>query len=251
MTSWRRRCVVAVMLASLASGLANAHASVPTPSAAAAPELPLAVEALFREARASMRRGDADGAAEIYDRALALLDALDPQHPALAEPLNELALWRARRDEPDMAQALLARAQRLLEQQETVDGLAVARILTTRGRVSELLGQDKEARQCYLEAIERYGEARGGDVEVALEEAAARNNLGALLHRKRRFREAEPVFLGALSRLEQVVGKEDLRLLPTLDNLTALYRSQGRGDASAAPARRAVEIRRREQDRWR
>lgn len=239
---------MAVMLASLSSGLAHAHAGVPPTSAAAAPELPLAVEALFREARALMRRGDADGAAEIYRRALALLDALDPQHPALAEPLNELALWHARharRDEPEMALTLLARAQRLLEQQETVDGLAVARILTTRGRVSELLGQDKEARQCYLEAIERYGEARGGDVEVALEEAAARNNLGALLHRKRRFREAEPVFLGALSRLEQVVGKEDLRLLPTLDNLTALYRSQGRGDAAAIPARRATDIRRR------
>lgn len=171
------------------------------------------------------------------------METSTPNHPALAEPLNELALWHTRRHEPDVARAMLARAQRLLEQAPQVDPLAIARVLTSRGRVDELLGEDKEARQRYLQALDLYRSTGAQPIGVVLQESAVWNNLGALLHRKRRFREAEPMFLEALGRLEQAVGKDDVRLLPTLDNLASLYRSQGRADAGAT-ARRAAEIRR-------
>ncbi|MDH0865032.1 tetratricopeptide repeat protein [Mitsuaria sp. GD03876] len=223
--------------------LAGARGAQP-PTVAA----PAAVEDLFREARTLTARGDLEGAAPCYRRAMALLEAESPDHPALAEPLNELALWHAARDERAQADALLARAQRLLEGEGAAREVALASVLATRGRMNEALGREGDARRFNERALALYRAHADEGAAVWAAESGVLNALAGQLYRRRRLREAEALFLQALDRLEQAVGAGDPRLLPLLDNLQALHRSQGRTEAAAALARRAAALRRRGAD---
>ncbi|MEG0675292.1 MAG: tetratricopeptide repeat protein, partial [Comamonas sp.] len=78
--------------------------------------------------------------------------------------------------------------------------------------------------------------------EALLGQAGALNGLAGLAYRKRRFKEAQPMFTEALGLMEQAVGRSDARLLPLLDNLAALHRSLG-GPGESEHERRATALR--------
>lgn len=199
---------------------------------------------LFREARALTAAGDLDGAAQRYRRTLGALESAAPAHPALAEPLNELALWEASRGHHAEADELLARAQRLLEGVGAAREVELARVLASRAQLAEALGRDADARELNQRALALYRAHDGEGAAVWAAASGVLNALGGLAYRRRRWREAEPLFQQALTQLEHAVGRDDPRLLPLLDNLQALYRSQGRADAAGLYARRALELRR-------
>lgn len=222
-------------------GIAGTPTSIPaSPSPSTVPD---EVESLFREARDRTVRGDLDGAAQCYRRAMAALEAVSPDHPALAEPLNELAIWESSRGDHAAADALLARAQRLLEGQGAPRELALARVLASRAQVAELLSRDADARAFNERALAllRAHDDEGAPVWTA--SSGVLNALGGLAYRRRRWREAEPLFQQALAQLERALGPDDPRLLPLLENLQALYLSQGRADAAGPYARRAQRLR--------
>ena len=80
-------------------------------------------------------------------------------------------------------------------------------------------------------------------LEARVGEAGVLNGLAGLAYRKRRFQEAQPMFIEALGLMEQALSGSDARLLPLLDNLAALHRSLGRPGESEY-ARRAAVLRR-------
>lgn len=213
-------------------------------------------EALLREARALAQRGQADAAANLQRQALALHEAAGPgaglPDAALAEPLNELGLWHAARQEYPQAEALLQRAQQLVEAQAGQQGEArqadLARVLASRAQVLEALARDDEARALNQQSLALYRALGEGGPELWVGQAGVLNSLAGNVYRKRRFKEAEPLFLEALGLMERALGPDDTRLLPLLDNLQALYRSQGRPALATPHAQRAVELRKKAGD---
>ncbi len=193
---------------------------------------------------AESRLGQA-GMPALRERLLPVLARLE-SHPLLAQAgqLNERALGHAQREEYAQAAALFAQAQQLIEAHAPEDP-ALARLLASRARMAQALRQDDAARALFGQALERWRRQTGA--EALMGEADALNGLASLLYRKRRFQDARDGFAQALERMEQAVGADDARLLPLLDNLAALHRSQG-GYGVAPAARRAALIRAAQRD---
>lgn len=199
-------------------------------------------EALTREARTLRDQGQAEAARAALAQVVAIREARDPQDPALAEPLNELALWHLERQQYALAAPLLQRALALVEQHQGAQSLDAARLVGTQALLHGEWGDEAAATALHQRARSLY--ASHGDLpEALLGQAQADNHLAGFAYRKRRFAEAEPLFLRALALTEQAVGPQDPRLLPVLDNLQALYLSQRRADRARVFARRAEALR--------
>lgn len=188
------------------------------------------------------RHGQHDQAEPLHRRALAIRQALDANDPGIATHLNELGLWHQERKEYAKAQPLLEDALKLVRANQGADSLEAARILASLAHVRDEQGQDVEARPLYEQALAIY-QQHEPSVQAQLGEAHVLNNLAGAVYRKRRFKEAEPLFLRALELTEQAVGPNDARMLPLLDNLQALYRSQGRAAEADTYGSRAAAVR--------
>ncbi|WP_415797905.1 tetratricopeptide repeat protein [Comamonas aquatilis] len=184
---------------------------------------------------------DAQAAAE-YERARVILTEQAPQALVLAQVLNELGLWQAQSKDYVQAYALFEQAQAIASQ-HAPDVLWQAHLLSSRARMAEAMRQEDTAQTLYAESLVLY---RSQDrSEALLGQAGALNGLAGLAYRKRRFKEAQPMFTEALGLMEQAVGRSDARLLPLLDNLAALHRSLGRPGESEH-ARRATALRKQQ-----
>jgi tetratricopeptide (TPR) repeat protein len=73
--------------------------------------------------------------------------------------------------------------------------------------------------------------------------ALVHNNLGALLHRQGKFREAEPLYRRALAIDEAALGPDHLTVAKDLDDLATLLTDQDRFADAEPLLRRALEIR--------
>lgn len=189
------------------------------------------------------RIGEYDLAAPLHRRAAALLESSDPQGLALAGHLNELGLWQLQHKDLASAQAMLQRARDIVEAREP-QGLATARVVANLAQLREAGRDDAQARTLYQQALAIY-EMHGDLPEALLGQAQALNFLAGHDYRRRRLAQAEPQFLRALALTEQAEGVLSQRLLPLLDNLVALYRSQQRPTQAAPYAERAATLRKR------
>ncbi|WP_066270504.1 tetratricopeptide repeat protein [Hydrogenophaga palleronii] len=197
---------------------------------------------LTREARALQAQGQAEAARAAWAQVLAVREAHNPDDPLLAEALNELAQAHMAQQEHAAAEALLARALALVERHQGPQSLEAARLVGTQALLQGERGQEARAQALHERALAIY-EGHPAQAEALLGQAQALNHLAGQVYRKRRFDLAEPQFLRALALTEQAVGSHDVRLLPLLDNLQALYRSQGRADEARAYGRRAALLR--------
>ncbi len=188
------------------------------------------------------RQGRHGAAEPLHRRALAIRETLDPQDPGIAGHLNELALWHLDRKEYGPAQALFGRALALVEQQHGARSLEAARLVASQALLHGDQKDDAQAQALHRRALAIY-ETLGDGTEALLGQAHAMNHLAGFVYRKRQFRQAEPMFQQALALMERALGTEDPRLLPVLDNLQALYRSQHRPDRALPYARRAETLR--------
>lgn len=198
------------------------------------------VPVLLARARLHHREGDDARAAAQYEHARELLMQQDPQALVLAQVLNELGLWRAQNKDYAQAHALFEQAQAIADR-HAPDVLWQAHLLTSRARMAEALRHEEQAQTLYAQSLALYRQQENTEARVG--EAGVLNGLAGLAYRKRRFQEAQPMFIEALGLMEQALGGSDARLLPLLDNLAALHRSLGRPGESEH-ARRAAALRR-------
>lgn len=170
------------------------------------------------------------------------LERDDPHSLALAAQLNELAMGELARKAYGPARELLARALPIVEARTGPGSLDTARVVANQALVLEAQGDPGQAQPLHARALEIYRE-QGEVPEALLGQARALNYLAAHVYRQRRFGQAEPMFLEALGLADRAVGSEDVRLLPLLLNLEALYRSQGRMAEAGRYGERAARLR--------
>lgn len=185
--------------------------------------------------------GEHDAAALLHGRAVALLEQTAPQSPALAGHLNELGLWQLQRRAYAAAAPMLERALGIVAQHDA-GSLAAARITANLAQLHEAQGQGAEAQALYGRALAVY-EMHGDASEALLGQAQALNFLAGQDYRQRRLAQAEARFLRALALTERAAGTQSPRLLPLLDNLATLYRSQQREGQARGHAERAARLR--------
>lgn len=183
------------------------------------------------------RQGLNDEAEPLHRAALALRERLNPEDPGIAGHLNELAIWHMSRKEYAEAEPLLARALALVQRGQGADSLAAAHLLSSQARLREEQNDEAGASALYQQALDAYA-THGNEADALLGQAQILNNMAGPIYRKRRFAEAEKLFLQSLALSEQVLGTEDARLLPVLENLHALCVSQGRSADAAGYAQR-------------
>lgn len=198
------------------------------------------VSVLLAQARLHNREGDDAKAAAQYECARDVLIQQDPQALVLAQVLNELGLWRAQNKDYAQAHALFEQAQAIAGL-HAPDVLWQANLLASRARMAEALRHEEQAQTLYVQSLALYREQTSPEAQVG--KAGVLNGLAGLAYRKRRFQQAQPMFIEALGLMEQALGGSDERLLPLLDNLAALHRSLGRPGESEH-ARRAAALRR-------
>ena len=187
------------------------------------------------------REGDHDAAARLHGRAADLLETVAPQSAALAGHLNELGLWHLQRREYAAARQTLERALAIVAQR-AANSLETARITANLAQLHEAQGNGVTARTLYARALAIY-ETHGDASEALLGQAQALNFLAGQDYRQRRLASAEARFARALALTEQAAGMQSPRLLPLLDNLATLYRSQQREGQARAHAERAERLR--------
>ena len=187
------------------------------------------------------REGDHDAAARLHGRAADLLETVAPQAAALAGHLNELGLWHLQRREYAAALQTLERALAIVAQR-AANSLETARITANLAQLHEAQGNGVTARTLYARALAIY-ETHGDGSEALLGQAQALNFLAGQDYRQRRLASAEARFARALALTEQAAGMQSPRLLPLLDNLATLYRSQQREGQARAHAERAEWLR--------
>lgn len=185
--------------------------------------------------------GQYDLAEPLHRQAVAALEKSDPHGKPLAAHLNELGLWHLQRQEYVAAQDLLQRALAIVQVQEA-SGLETARVVANLAQLFEAQQHDEQAQTLYQQALAIY-ETHGDDPAAQLGQAQALNFLAAQDYRRRRFAQAEGRFLRALALTEQAAGMQSPRLLPLLDNLAALYRSQNLNGKAAPYIQRANQLR--------
>lgn len=195
------------------------------------------VPILLAQARLHGRKDEDALAAAQYERARVILAEQEPQALVMAQVLNELGLWQAQNKDYVQASALFEQAQVVASQHE-MDVLWQAHLLASRARMAEALREEEKAQTLYAQSLALYRGQK--QPEALVGEAGVLNGLAGLAYRKRRFKEAQPMFAEALGLMEHAVGRSDARLLPLLDNLAALHRSLGRSGESEYEQRAAA-----------
>ena len=182
-----------------------------------------------------------DEAAPLHRRAVTLLEAQGERDSALASHLNELGLWHLQRKAYTQAEALMAQALAIVEEKNALS-LETARIVANLAQMNEARQNTEPAVALFRKALGIY-ESHGDVPEALLGQAQALNFMAGQDYRRRRFAQAEQQFLRALALTERADGPQSPRLLPLLDNLVALYRSQQREVQAAPYAIKAEQIR--------
>lgn len=180
-------------------------------------------------------------AALLHERAVTLLQVADPASMRLAHHLNELGLWTLQQGRTDAALEPLRLALRILQERAPA-AIETARVAANLAQVHEARRDDAAALAQYRRALDLY-QQHGEVPEALLGQAQALNFLAGYDFRRRRLAQAEPQFLRALELTEQAEGAGSVRLLPLLDNLAALYRSQQRPEQARLFSERAERLR--------
>ncbi|RZS29900.1 tetratricopeptide repeat protein [Corticibacter populi] len=214
------------------------------------------VPALTALANLHHASGQHERAVPLHQRAMDILRQQTVQGGAqeavLAGHLNELALWQLQDRQFEPARAGFEEVLALLERQngdaKTAGEKTLARadVVGNLAQLEGQAGQDDVSRDLHRQALALYRAAPQG-LPAQLGQARSLNFLAAFDYRRRRFAEAEPQFLQALALMEQALGTADERLLPVLQNLEALYLSQGRAEQARPYQLRVHELQRKQQ----
>jgi CHAT domain-containing protein/Tfp pilus assembly protein PilF len=193
-------------------------------------------EQLARDGEALYNRGDHDGAARLFEQALAAQERAGLEDSLTAALLSDLGLVVFHHGELDRAQALHERAISILEQQG-LSGREMVNPLSNLGQVFYARGDLVRAQSLLQRAVSILEKVDPGAPEVPM----ILNNLGTMMTTRGELDEAEATLQKALAVTEKLYpdGRQLAAVHTNLGNL-----AQERGDLRTAERqmRRALAI---------
>ena len=174
-------------------------------------------------------------------RALAIDEkALGPEHPAVANSLNNLALLYDALGDYSKAKPLYKRALAIYEKTLSPEHPEVAKSLNNLAELYRALGDYSKAEPLYKRALAINEKALGPEhphVAISL------NNLAGLYHDLGDYSKAEPLYKRALKIWEKALGSEHPHVAISLNNLAGLYHDLGDYSKAEPLLKRALAIR--------
>jgi len=177
----------------------------------------------------------------LYQRALSIREqSLGPEHPDVADSLNNLANLYDSQGKYAEAELLYQRALSIREQSLGPEHPDVAALLNNLASSYRAQGKHAEAELLYQRALhirEQSQESESSDVAYPL------TNLATLYLEQGKYTEAEPLYQRALRIREQSQGPEHPDVAYPLNGLANLYSEQGRYEEAELLYQRALSIR--------
>ena len=165
--------------------------------------------------------------------------ALGPDHPDVAQSLNNLALLYYHQGRYADAEPLYKRAIALNEKALGPDHPDVASSLNNLAALYQAQGRYAEAEPLYERSLAIQEKALGPDHPDV---ARSLNNLAALYESQGRYADAEPRYERSLAIDEKALGPNHPDVAETLGNLANLYRAQVRYAEAEPLYKRAIAI---------
>jgi serine/threonine protein kinase len=191
----------------------------------------------FGELRAG--QGRFDDALALLGRALAVAEKeYGPDHPVVAETLNNLAAVHNFRGDEVAGAEPLERALRILERDDGGDPVLHANAWNTLAAVRQQQGDSKGMREAMQRAEEIY-RARAPDHPQFV---TVLTNLAMIAQGEGRAAEAERGFREVIDRIESQMGLQSPHLWPSLFSLIDIAYDRGDTDEELALARRSLEV---------
>ncbi len=166
--------------------------------------------------------------------------ALGPDHPDVAQSLNNLALLYQEQGHYAAAEPLLKRAQAIREKALGPDHPDVANSLNNLAALYLAQGHYAAAEPLVKRALAIAEKALGPDHPDV---ATSVNNLAALYQAQGNYAAAEPLVKRALAIAEKALGPNHPAVANNLNSLAALYQAQGNYAAAEPLFKRALAIR--------
>jgi tetratricopeptide (TPR) repeat protein len=184
-------------------------------------------------------QGQVTPAIEHQQRALALLEKLEPNSLSLAETLNDLGAALRGGGKPKEALAAFERALSILVQKVGADSDLIATTRNGIGNVYMLEGRFDEAFGAYRQALEIFEKTLG---PTHFRTVTTLNNLGVVLAEQSRFADALPYFERVLEARRTTLKETDSKLADAQSNVAMLLVELGRYDDALAHFEKAKEI---------
>jgi tetratricopeptide (TPR) repeat protein len=171
-------------------------------------------------------RGRYAEAESLLERALAIRERIfEPDHPDVAQSLDELALVYCHQGRYTESQSLSERALAIWERALGPDHPDVAQSLNSLALAYWEQARYAEAEPLHERALAIREHALGPDHMLV---AYSLSNLANVLLDQGRYAEAQPLFERSVAILERALGSDHPRVALGLSNLAGLYGSQGR-----------------------
>ena len=173
---------------------------------------------LYSEGRYSEAMPSAERVLAIFEK------ALGPNHPNVAQSLNNLALLHKMQGDYAKAEPLYQRALAVYEKSLGPDHPDVANSLNNLAALYEIKGDYAKAEPLYLRSLAIYEKSLGPDHPNV---AQPLNNLALLYVEEGDYAKAEPLYQRALRIVEEALGSYHLYVATSLNNLALLYKTKG------------------------
>ena len=215
------------------------------------PDHPSTATSLNNLALLYKSQGQYEQAEPLYQRALGIREkALGPDHPSTATSLNNLAALYDSQGQYEQAEPLYQRALGIREKALGPDHPDTATSLNNLAALYDSQGQYEQAEPLYQRALGIKEKALGPDHPST---ATSLNNLALLYKSQGQYEQAEPLYQRALGIREKALGPDhpdrEKALGPdhpdtatSLNNLAALYDSQGQYEQAEPLYQRALGI---------
>lgn len=196
---------------------------------------------LQRESVELYRAGKYDAAAATATKALEVAEQnAGPNHPDVANSLNNLAAVYKVQGRYDQAEPLYRRALAIFEGIPGPTHPDVANALNNLGALYATQGRYAQAEPLYRRALAIQEQSLGADHPFL---ASSLNNLALLYKSQGQYAQAEPYYRRSLALLEKTLGAEDPMVATSLNNLAGLYQAEGRLDQAEPLFKRSLAIR--------
>jgi CHAT domain-containing protein/Tfp pilus assembly protein PilF len=234
-----RKSILIAVLAILISGLAQTTQWAAQQADGAG--LEQEARKLNNESLKLQRAGKYDEALPLAERALVIREkTLGPQHPDVADSLNNLARLYFDRGDYSKAEALFQRALIIREKALGLEHPDAADSLNNLARLYFDRGDYSKAEALFRRALIIREKALGLEHPDA---ADSLNNLANLYRRKGEYEKAEPLLNRALIIRAKTLGPEHPDVADSLNNLARLYLDRGDYAKAEPLLNRALAIR--------
>jgi CHAT domain-containing protein/tetratricopeptide (TPR) repeat protein len=165
---------------------------------------------------------------------------LGADHPAVATPLNNLAMVYLSQGNYAAAEPLFKRSIAIKERAVGANHQDVAQLLNNLAGLYDTQGRHAEAEQMHKRSLAIREGAKGVDHPDVAESL---NNLASLYHTQGRYKEAEALHKRSLAIRQKALGLTHPDVANSLNNLADLYDTQGRYSEAEPLHRRSLAIR--------